>query len=123
MVFDVRLYEGNIPDLAPSIYRQRMILEGTRRDPLTSYDIENYLKALSVHCGMAQLIKPVTHRSERYGWSGWVHWEASGAHFYAWDDPVFFSVDIYTCAPFDPHKVAMFTADYLTSTSLVGRTY
>ena len=51
---------------------------------------------------MRQLAEPVTHRSERYGWAGWVHWENSGAHFYAWDSPVpFFSVDIYTCKEFD----------------------
>ena len=29
------------------------------------------------------------------GWAGWIHWETSGAHFYAWDTPrPFFSVDI-----------------------------
>ena len=50
---------------------------------------------------MHLLLDPVTHRSDRYGWAGWVHWETSGAHFYAWEDPLFFSVDIYTCKPFD----------------------
>ena len=36
---------------------------------------------------MNVLLDPVTHRSDRYGWAGWVHWEASGAHFYAWEQP------------------------------------
>ena len=36
---------------------------------------------------MTLLIDPVTHRSDRYGWAGWVHWETSGAHFYAWEVP------------------------------------
>ncbi|MFT7615965.1 MAG: hypothetical protein ACI8Y7_000793, partial [Candidatus Woesearchaeota archaeon] len=50
---------------------------------------------------MTVLLEPITHKSEKYGWAGWVHWENSGAHFYAWDRPeVFFSIDIYTCKEF-----------------------
>lgn len=123
MPADVRLYSDAIPDLAPSIYRQRMIIEGRRSEPLGEKEIVGYLKALSNESNMVSLIEPVTHRSERYGWSGWVHWEASGAHFYAWDDPVFFSVDIYTCAPFDAARVADFTAKFLNADQLVGREY
>lgn len=117
------VHADGIPDLAPSIYRQRMVLEGTRSAPFGSSEIVRYLDALSNQCGMSTLITPVTHRSERYGWAGWVHWEASGAHFYAWDRPVFFSVDIYTCAPFDPDTVAHFTSGYLGADLLVARAY
>jgi S-adenosylmethionine/arginine decarboxylase-like enzyme len=123
VVPQIRLYAPEIPDLAPAIYRQRMILEGVRHAPFSAQDIEEYLVALSRTCDMEALIDPVTHRSERYGWSGWIHWEASGAHFYAWEHPVFFSVDIYTCAPFDPETVAQFTAEYLKAEQLVGQTF
>jgi S-adenosylmethionine decarboxylase len=59
---------------------------------------------------MKVLTDPVTHLSETYGWAGWVHWETSGAHFYAWDTPrLFFSVDVYTCKPFDAAVAAEFT--------------
>lgn len=59
---------------------------------------------------MTELTEPVTHRSDAYGWAGWIHWETSGAHFYAWDQPLlFFSVDIYTCKPFEPDKAVDFT--------------
>ena len=40
-----------------------------------------------------QLLEPVTHRSDRYGWAGWIHWETSGAHFYAWEQPRLFAED------------------------------
>ena len=78
------------------------MIEGKRLRPISRDEIIDYLRGLSDVCGMTVLIDPVTHRSDRYGWAGWIHWETSGAHFYAWDVPeVFFSVDIYTCKAFD----------------------
>ena len=42
-------------------------------------------------------------KANQFGWAGWVHWETSGVHLYAWEQPMlFFSVDIYTCKAFDP---------------------
>jgi len=116
-----RLYEKAMPDLAPSIYRQRLVVEGTRRSPIGSSDVERYLEDLTEVCGMRLLIPPVTHRSERFGWAGWVHWEESGAHFYAWDDPIFFSVDVYTCSSFDAERVVSFTARALDADRVVGK--
>jgi hypothetical protein len=113
-----------MPDLAPSIFRQRLVVEGRCLVPVTDNQIRRYLTELSDVCGMTTLIEPVTHRSDRYGWAGWIHWETSGAHFYAWEQPeVFFSVDIYTCKPFDPHAVAAFTTDFLQAFPLVYKEF
>jgi S-adenosylmethionine decarboxylase len=71
---------------------------------------------------MKRLNDPVTHRSDQYGWAGWVHWEASGAHLYAWEDPLlFFSVDIYTCAEFDNVKVTEFTSAFFAAEEVVAK--
>lgn len=113
---------GDLPDLAPTIHRQRLVIEGVSPDPVTADRIATYLAALSDVCGMKRLIEPVTHRSDTYGWAGWVHWETSGAHFYAWDEPVnFFSVDIYTCKPFDPAAAVDFTARFFDTRQIVAR--
>lgn len=62
---------------------------------------------------MKTLIDPVTHRSDKYGEAGWIHWETSGAHFYAWEQPLlFFSVDIYTCKAFRAEDAVNFTREY-----------
>jgi S-adenosylmethionine decarboxylase len=111
-------------DLAPSILRQRLVVEGTRAEPIDATEIRAYLKALSRVCDMTVLIEPVTHRSDRFGWAGWVHWETSGAHFYAWDEPfVFFSVDIYTCKAFDTHEAVEFTRAFLGADEVVAREF
>src|SRR5216684_4142499 len=107
-------------DLAPAIYRQRLVVEGHPAASISAEEIVEYLSKLSVVCGMTQLMDPVTHRSDRYGWAGWVHWETSGAHFYAWDTPtLFFSVDIYACAPFSPEAVVEYTRTFFDAGEIV----
>ena len=50
-----------------------------------------------------------------------MHWETSGAHLYAWDSPLFFSVDVYTCKPFDEARAVDFTADFFAATTIVSK--
>lgn len=100
-------------DLAPDIYRQRAVLEGYPNKPLIASEIKTYLKGLSDTLDMVALIDPVTHRSDMYGEAAWIHWETSGAHFYAWDVPrLFFSVDIYTCKKFDINDAVQYTKNF-----------
>ena len=111
-------------DLAPMILRQRLVVEGTCREPITDERIRGYLSGLSSVCGMKALMEPATHRSDTHGWAGWIHWESSGAHFYAWEEPMlFFSVDIYTCKRFDAAAATEFTRDYLDAVEIVAKEF
>ena len=111
-------------DLAPKILRQRLVVEGYPSTSITDTQIKDYLKKLSDITEMTTLIEPVTHSSDRYGWAGWIHWETSGAHFYAWDQPtLFFSVDIYTCKAFDPDKVIEFTKNYFDASEVTAKEF
>lgn len=105
-------------DLAPEIHRQRLVIEGYPQAPIEAGDISDYLSKLSEILQMNVLQEPVTNLSSLYGWAGWIHWETSGAHFYAWEQPrLFFSVDIYTCRAFDPVEATRFTAEFFGITS------
>jgi S-adenosylmethionine decarboxylase len=111
-------------DLAPMIHRQRLVIEGTCPEPITAEQISEYLSALSGVLDMTALIEPVNHRSDLYGWAGWIHWETSGAHFYAWEQPMlFFSVDIYTCKPFDAADAIAFTREFFAAESVVHKSF
>jgi hypothetical protein len=113
-----------IPDLAPLIVRQRLVIEGICPSPIVDDKITSYLSILSDVCGMRLLAEPVTHRSDRYGWAGWVHWESSGCHFYAWDSPtLFFSVDIYTCKHFDFENACKFTKIFFEAPQIVAMAF
>lgn len=111
-------------DLAPEIFRQRLVIEGTCREPITDTQIRDYLSELSAVLEMRALLTPVTHRCDLYGWAGWIHWEASGAHFYAWEQPrLFFSVDIYTCKPFVEEYAVAFTARYFDAARVESKSF
>lgn len=103
-------------DLAPSICRQRLVIEAYPKKEITDIDIKTYLSELSSVLEMTQLIEPVTHCCDKYGWAGWIHWETSGAHFYAWERPLlFYSVDIYTCKAFNPLDAVELTKKFFNS--------
>jgi hypothetical protein len=111
-------------DLAPEIVRQRLVVEGVPAAPIDAEQIRHYLSELSRVIDMVQLIEPVTHCSDLYGWAGWIHWETSGAHFYAWEQPrLFFSVDVYTCKAFDVDTAVSFTRDFLQADIVVAKSF
>jgi hypothetical protein len=113
-----------MPDLAPGIFRQRLVIEGRCPAPIGAEEMSRYLSALSGVCDMELLLEPVTHCSSRCGWAGWVHWESSGAHMYAWERPVlFFSVDIYTCKAFDVSSVVEFTRSFFDASEIVSKSF
>ena len=111
-------------DLAPEIHRQRLVVEGLCATPIDAAAIRSYLTALSDTIDMVTLVDPVTHRSPLYGWAGWIHWETSGAHFYAWETPrLFFSVDVYACKPFAADAVVELTQRFFASPTVVAREF
>mgnify|MGYP000900527804 FL=1 len=111
-------------DLAPTIYRQRLVIEGYPREVISDSQIKQYLSELSATIEMKQLIEPVTHRSDTFGWAGWIHWEISGVHFYALEQPVlFFSVDIYTCKAFDPDLAVDFTKAFFEASEVAYKEF
>lgn len=111
-------------DLAPAIHRQRLVIEGYPPAPITDSDIRRFLSRLSSALGMTALMEPVTHRSDTYGWAGWLHWETSGAHFYAWEQPLlFFSVDIYTCKPFNAEAAVEFTRQFFEASAVATKEF
>ena len=111
-------------DLAPEIYRQRLVVEGLVDRPIERHEIVAYLSQLSKVLDMITVLEPVTHESDLYGWAGWIHWETSGAHFYAWDRPrLFFSVDMYTCKWFSNEEAVEFTREFFNARQVVSRAF
>jgi S-adenosylmethionine decarboxylase len=118
------VFAEGMPDLAPAICRQRLVIEGTCDTPVSEAAVREYLVGLSEVCAMTILLDPVTHRSDRFGWAGWVHWEASGAHVYAWDRPVlFFSVDVYTCKVFDMERTVEYTRRFFDASRIAAQAF
>ena len=110
-----------MPDLAPGIHRQRLVIEGLTQQSMTAMMLKNYLAQLAVELDMVALTDPVLHRSETYGWAGWMHWETSGCHVYALYDKGSFSVEIYTCKVFRNEDAVAFTKAAFEADTIVHR--
>ncbi len=109
-------------NLAPKIIRQRLIIEGKALNLIDDKQLKEYLSKLSDKLEMTTLTEPIAHLSKKYGWAGWIHWDSSGCHFYAWDKPFpFFSVDIYTCKPFSVEKAVEFTKKFFNTREIVWK--
>lgn len=110
-------------DLAPEIFRQRLVIEGSSGFQITDEHIKEYLPKLSDVLGMVALTDAVTHRSPKFGWAGWMHWETSGVHVYAWDQEQFFSVDAYTCKPFEVLPAVEFTQQFFQTSEITYKEF
>ena len=109
-------------NLEPNLVRQRLVIEGTCDHIPREDEIKDYLEKLSHVVGMKALGKPFAYIAEDKGWGGWIHWVTSGAHFYSYTtNPPFFSVDAYTCKPFDVQKAVEFTREYFKATEIVWK--
>ncbi len=109
-------------NLAPSLVRQRIVIEGTTNKIVEPEEIKKYLWALSKVVGMRPLQKPFAYPAEDMGYGGWVHWVTSGAHFYSYPtDPPLFTVDAYTCKPFSVEKAVAFTKRYFKTEKIAWK--
>ena len=109
-------------DLAPEIYRQRLVIEAKPTIEITKEKIDEYLKKLSKILNMALVFGPLTRKNEEYGYSSYVYWEESGTHLYHWYKPFpFLTIDIYTCKKFSNEEAAKFTEDFFGAKEIVWK--
>lgn len=106
-------------NLAPNLIRQRIIIEGTTKKIVKPEQIKDYLDKLANVTGMEKLSGPYVYSAHEMGYGGWIHWKSSGTAFYSYPtNPPLFTVDCYTCKPFDAKRTATFTKKYFLATAL-----
>lgn len=115
-------------DLEPSIYRQRIVLEGHYSIDADGETIRTFLNELSVVLDMTIFSGPYSWPPDEwtntdvplFELNGFVAWTESGAHVYAWRKVKFFTVDAYSCKPFDSEKVLQFTKTFFKSNDIIS---
>lgn len=114
-------------NLEPSIYRQRLIIEGHYKKDVDGGSIKIYLNKLSVLLKMKIFAGPYSwppdtwtnHKVKLHELNGFVAWTESGCHCYAWRYCKFFTADIYSCKKFNANKVVTFTKKFFRSNDLI----
>jgi len=114
-------------NLAPGLIRQRIIVEAVTDHLVTPKEMKDYLLKLSEVVGMRPLSKPFAYSAEDMGYGGWIHWVTSGTHIYSYPASVtggvgnLLTIDAYTCKPFSPEKMVVFTEKYFKAKKIVWK--
>ena len=113
-------------NLVPKLVRQRVIVEGTTAKAINPKQIKDYLSKLAKVTKMEVIHGPHTYSADAHGWAGgwagYVHWKTSGAQFYGYtSNPPLFTVDCYTCKPFNVKKMVAFTKKYFSAKEIVWK--
>ena len=108
-----------LADLAPDIFRQRLLIEGFFGRDVSEAVIREYLLGLAAHLGLRTYGEPVVFapgagegRDENMGFDAFVPLIDSGISGYFWTGPRFLSVVLYTCKGFDEVAAIAYTRDY-----------
>ena len=114
----------HIPDIEPSIYRHRGIVEFHILESSVSRDtFSQYLKAISAGLKMQPhpeqpepIITSATgHSLEKHdGLEGMLFWLESGMHAYYWQYPKLITLDMHSCAYLDLAIVESVTRCFFT---------
>lgn len=93
-------------DLAPDIYRQRLLVEGHYGWELDAAGVARFLPELARACGLTPYGQVMVHspggqgKQVNQGFDAFLPLVDSGIAAYFWTGPKFFSIVIYSCAPF-----------------------
>ena len=114
-----------VKDLAPSIVRQRLLIEALYRRPnISQENVEQFLIELPAKLNLRIYSPPVVYspggqgKQENQGYDGFVALIDSGISIYVWENKKFLSVVVYTCKQFDVEAALQLTRDYFTVTHL-----
>ena len=95
-------------NLAPDIFRQRLLVEGYYAGEMTAERIREFLMGIAAHLGLRTYAEPIVFapaegmgREENAGFDAFVPLIDSGISAYVWSRARFFSVLLYTCKGFD----------------------
>lgn len=110
-------------NIAPEIFRQRLIVEGHYTIEVNKKVIEQYLLGIAAHLDLRTYGDPIIFspasgmgREENAGFDAFVPLIDSGISLYVWSQASFFSTVLYTCKGFDEQAAIDFTQDFFAVT-------
>ena len=105
-----------IENLAPDIFRQRLLMEGFWRIAVDEHAVRRYLLGLAGETGLRSYGEPIVFspsagegRPENAGFDAFLPLIDSGIAGYFWTGPRFLSVVLYSCKPFEAKTAAAYT--------------
>ena len=108
-----------VRDIAPEIFRQRLLIEGFYAIELGRGAVEACLTGLAAELGLRAYAEPVIYSpagqgsAENQGFDAFLPLVDSGIAAYFWTGRRFFSIVLYTCKAFDEDAAVRFMRRFL----------
>ena len=106
-------------DLAPGIFRQRLLIEARWAIDVDAEMVRGYLLGVAAELRLTPYGDPIVFvpaagvgRPENAGFNSFLPLINSGISGYFWTEARFLSVVLYSCTPFDPDAAVAFTRGY-----------
>jgi hypothetical protein len=105
-------------DLAPHIFRQRLLLEGIYCVSVDRETLARYMTGLAAHLGLTAYGEAVIFspggqgKAENQGFDAFLPLIDSGIAAYVWSTARLFSIVVYTCKGFDSARAILFTQEF-----------
>ncbi|MEK6964253.1 MAG: S-adenosylmethionine decarboxylase [Nanoarchaeota archaeon] len=105
-------------DLAPDIFRQRLLVEGFYRIDVNEGVIKKYFEKLTEELGLRVYGEPTIHvtsgqgKEANQGYDAFVPLIDSGIYLGVWANKKFISAVIYTCKSFENKKAIKVTQEF-----------
>ena len=113
-------------NIAPDIFRQRLIIEGYYTIDVTKAVVKDYLLGMAAHLDLRTygdliIFSPASGmgKAENAGFDAFVPLIDSGISVYIWRNAKFFSTVLYTCKGFDEQTAVDFSFEFFKTTDAI----
>jgi S-adenosylmethionine decarboxylase len=116
-------------DLAPDIFRQRLLIEGWYTADIDRAAVEKYLVDVAAELGLRAYGTPIVHapgglgKAENEGYDAFIPLIDSGISLYVWSARRFFAAVLFTCKRFDVERALSFTQQHFRSAELAHQSF
>lgn len=116
-------------DLAPHIYRQRLLIEGLYERDVDEADVLEFFETILKGLSMSAAGDPIVNSSlgrgkvENQGIEAFIPLIESGIALYTWETSKFLSLIIYTCKSYDDESALAITKDFFTLTEMQSKSF
>jgi S-adenosylmethionine/arginine decarboxylase-like enzyme len=116
-------------NIAPSILRQRLLIEGYYTVEVDESKVGSFLTGLADHLGLRYYGKPVVHtpdgigKVENEGYDAFLSLADSGISLYVWTTAKFYACVLFTCREFDAQRAVAFVKESFASSRIVSESF
>jgi S-adenosylmethionine/arginine decarboxylase-like enzyme len=116
-------------DLAPNIYRQRLLIEGIYEINVQVETVHQFFAALLTGLGTNAAGDAIVNSSlgqgilKNQGIEAFIPLIESGVALYTWQSSRFISLIIYTCKAFDENKALAIVADFFQLSKVESKSF